>query len=119
VIKASPTTPTVRGTIVTGSKSKLVNEARTLRLTKSGLCEARNRVVAAVGDGVDVYETKMRTLVTQNEEQTCLLVPTFANGVKGTLDPLNLFIQIFVHMRFEHFIAGRAQQVSMHIYLEK
>lgn len=59
VIKASPTTPTVRGTMATGSNNRFVNEARTLRLIKAGFCEARNLVVPIAGvDDVDVYKSR-------------------------------------------------------------
>jgi hypothetical protein len=47
VLSAAPTAPTVRGTMVTGRRSTLVNDARTLRLTWAGLCEPKKRVVLA------------------------------------------------------------------------
>lgn len=50
--------------------------------------------------------------LTQIGEQTYLLVPTFADDVKGVLNPLDLFIQIFIHVHFKHSITEGPQRVS-------
>lgn len=86
-----------------------MKEARTLRLTKAGFCEAR-KPMADVGDDADnAYEWKVRTPHRTSLNKTCLLVPALADGAKGVLDPFDFFIQIFIHMRFKHFIAGITQ----------
>ncbi len=50
VVMAAPTAPTVRGTMVTGSRSTSVKEASTVRFTWAGLCEPRKRAVSVFGE---------------------------------------------------------------------